>query len=284
MSSNIFLREFRTCPWRTHSCVPRRHSCRRLEFHLRLAHYQTVERASRPATPASSRRRGHIRVDAWSYLMLVAAPSLCGSAPVLPPPHAKIKTVRLPIDSLVPEILDHLRTAHNLVLEAPPGAGKTTRVPAALLSLDGQGVLVGGGGGGAGGRARRFRGALGRGARPAPPPPLSHRRRAHPAAAFRSASGARRHGGAGRIPRAPSGRRSSAGAVAAVANGATERSAAGGDVGHARYRAGGGVSGRGAGDAGGGPAVSARNRIHAALGCGARGTGAGCAGASGCTR
>ncbi|HEV3200622.1 MAG TPA: ATP-dependent helicase HrpB [Bryobacteraceae bacterium] len=50
--------------------------------------------------------------------------------------------MRLPIDSLVPEILDHLRSAHNLVLEAPPGAGKTTRVPPALLELfDGE-ILV----------------------------------------------------------------------------------------------------------------------------------------------
>jgi ATP-dependent helicase HrpB len=40
----------------------------------------------------------------------------------------------LPIDSILPEILSRLRTAKNLVLEAPPGAGKTTRVPAALLA------------------------------------------------------------------------------------------------------------------------------------------------------
>src|ERR1039457_5251833 len=70
-------------------CLGIDNSCRRLEFHLRLAHYQTVERASRPATPASSRRRGHTRVDAWSYLMLVAAPPACGLDPAFPPPHAK---------------------------------------------------------------------------------------------------------------------------------------------------------------------------------------------------
>ncbi len=50
--------------------------------------------------------------------------------------------MRLPIDEIVPEILQHLRTAKTLVLEAPPGAGKTTRVPAALLGLDGREVLV----------------------------------------------------------------------------------------------------------------------------------------------
>ena len=50
--------------------------------------------------------------------------------------------MRLPIDSLIPEILDHLRSANNLVLEAPPGAGKTTRVPPALLELSDREVLV----------------------------------------------------------------------------------------------------------------------------------------------
>lgn len=49
---------------------------------------------------------------------------------------------RLPIDPLLPEILDHLRTANNLILEAPPGAGKTTRVPPALLDLAAGEVLV----------------------------------------------------------------------------------------------------------------------------------------------
>jgi ATP-dependent helicase HrpB len=50
--------------------------------------------------------------------------------------------VRLPIDPLLPELLNHLRGSRNLVLEAPPGAGKTTRVPPALLELDGGDVLV----------------------------------------------------------------------------------------------------------------------------------------------
>jgi ATP-dependent helicase HrpB len=39
----------------------------------------------------------------------------------------------LPIDPLLPEIVASLRKAPTLVLEAPPGAGKTTRVPRALL-------------------------------------------------------------------------------------------------------------------------------------------------------
>src|SRR5918997_1370037 len=39
----------------------------------------------------------------------------------------------LPVDALVPEIVESLRREPSLVIEAPPGAGKTTRVPAALL-------------------------------------------------------------------------------------------------------------------------------------------------------
>ncbi len=39
----------------------------------------------------------------------------------------------LPIDPLLPEIVASLRAHPTLVLEAPPGAGKTTRVPRALL-------------------------------------------------------------------------------------------------------------------------------------------------------
>ncbi|MCI0659772.1 MAG: ATP-dependent helicase HrpB [Acidobacteria bacterium] len=40
----------------------------------------------------------------------------------------------LPIDSLIPKIIATLRVSPNLILEAPPGAGKTTRVPPALLN------------------------------------------------------------------------------------------------------------------------------------------------------
>jgi len=50
--------------------------------------------------------------------------------------------VPLPIEPLIPEIQAHLREAASLVLEAPPGAGKTTRVPPALLSLGPGQVLV----------------------------------------------------------------------------------------------------------------------------------------------
>jgi len=43
--------------------------------------------------------------------------------------------VKLPIDELLPRIVEALRGSKYLVIEAPPGAGKTTRVPPALLSL-----------------------------------------------------------------------------------------------------------------------------------------------------
>ena len=38
----------------------------------------------------------------------------------------------LPIDAVVPEVLAALDTAGAVVLVAPPGTGKTTRIPAAL--------------------------------------------------------------------------------------------------------------------------------------------------------
>jgi ATP-dependent helicase HrpB len=50
--------------------------------------------------------------------------------------------LRLPIDDLLPEILRSLGSCPNLVIEAPPGAGKTTRVPPALLSLVQGKILV----------------------------------------------------------------------------------------------------------------------------------------------
>src|SRR5262245_48516980 len=46
---------------------------------------------------------------------------------------AKSLTTDLPIEPLIPEICASLNVTPNLVLEAPPGAGKTTRVPLALL-------------------------------------------------------------------------------------------------------------------------------------------------------
>ncbi|SEE95852.1 ATP-dependent helicase HrpB [Pseudomonas migulae] len=51
----------------------------------------------------------------------------------------------LPIDEVLPALREALATRHEAVLEAPPGAGKTTRVPLALLNepwLAGQTILM----------------------------------------------------------------------------------------------------------------------------------------------
>lgn len=39
----------------------------------------------------------------------------------------------LPIDNILPQVIDHLSTAGAVVIKAEPGAGKTTRVPPAIL-------------------------------------------------------------------------------------------------------------------------------------------------------
>ncbi len=44
-----------------------------------------------------------------------------------------VEGVSLPIDAVVPQLLEQLRTASAVVLSAPTGAGKTTRVPLAVL-------------------------------------------------------------------------------------------------------------------------------------------------------
>ncbi|MFL1528077.1 ATP-dependent helicase HrpB [Pseudomonas sp. O230] len=53
--------------------------------------------------------------------------------------------ISLPIDEVLPALREALATRHEAVLEAPPGAGKTTRVPLALLHepwLAGQTILM----------------------------------------------------------------------------------------------------------------------------------------------
>jgi ATP-dependent helicase HrpB len=46
---------------------------------------------------------------------------------------ARQSVIPLPIDDSLPALRDALQTRHSVVLQAPPGAGKTTRVPLALL-------------------------------------------------------------------------------------------------------------------------------------------------------
>ncbi|RLB69456.1 MAG: ATP-dependent helicase, partial [Deltaproteobacteria bacterium] len=51
----------------------------------------------------------------------------------------------LPIDDILPKLKATLATHQTVILQAPPGAGKTTRVPLALLGenwLDGQKILM----------------------------------------------------------------------------------------------------------------------------------------------
>lgn len=54
-------------------------------------------------------------------------------------------TARLPIEQVLPRLRHVLRSGTGAVLQAPPGAGKTTRVPLALLDepwLEGRGIVM----------------------------------------------------------------------------------------------------------------------------------------------
>lgn len=53
-----------------------------------------------------------------------------------------MKLTPLPIDSFLEKILQSLKENNNLVLVAAPGAGKTTRLPPALMSLSKKKILV----------------------------------------------------------------------------------------------------------------------------------------------
>jgi ATP-dependent helicase HrpB len=48
----------------------------------------------------------------------------------------------LPVDAILPEIIDSLKLRPNLVIVAAPGAGKTTRVPPALLEIVSGDIVV----------------------------------------------------------------------------------------------------------------------------------------------
>ncbi|QPH44598.1 DEAD/DEAH box helicase [Pseudomonas fulva] len=53
--------------------------------------------------------------------------------------------ISLPIDRVLPDLRQALASRNEVILEAPPGAGKTTRVPLALLHepwLAGQKILM----------------------------------------------------------------------------------------------------------------------------------------------
>src|SRR4029450_11652629 len=50
--------------------------------------------------------------------------------------NSQFAMISLPIDAILPDVVAHLRSVNCLVVRAPPGAGKTTRVPPALLGSD----------------------------------------------------------------------------------------------------------------------------------------------------
>ena len=49
--------------------------------------------------------------------------------------------MNLPVDAALPELLDALRSRRRAVLTAPPGSGKTTRVPLALME-EREGIVI----------------------------------------------------------------------------------------------------------------------------------------------
>src|SRR5262249_57778159 len=63
------------------------------------------------------------------------------------PLHSAIRREILPVDAVLPRLVDALRAGNAAVLVAPTGAGKTTRVPPALLAAGIAGIAGIGGGG-----------------------------------------------------------------------------------------------------------------------------------------
>ena len=41
--------------------------------------------------------------------------------------------IPLPVDSLLPDLITHLKTSTAVIVEAPPGSGKTTRIAPSLI-------------------------------------------------------------------------------------------------------------------------------------------------------
>lgn len=58
--------------------------------------------------------------------------------------HALVTRAALPIDAILPAIVQSVRAGRNIVVTSPPGSGKTTRIPQALLAagLAGSGEIV----------------------------------------------------------------------------------------------------------------------------------------------
>ena len=130
----------------------------------------------------------------------------------------------LPIDSLLPSVVEAVKRGARSCSRPRPGAGKTTRVPARAARRRRASRARSWssapppahaprrparrrGAGRARGRDRRLPGPLRGVASAATRAALRHRGRAHPAAALRSRAARRGRGGAGRVPRAPPPRR-----------------------------------------------------------------------------
>src|SRR5262249_37922707 len=56
--------------------------------------------------------------------------------------YTRMARDRLPIDDVLPGLLARLRESGAVVFRAPTGAGKTTRVPPALVAGEGQGLVL----------------------------------------------------------------------------------------------------------------------------------------------
>lgn len=52
------------------------------------------------------------------------------------------KFLKLPIDDIIPNIIESLKEYNSIILQATPGAGKTTRIPPALINLFNGKILV----------------------------------------------------------------------------------------------------------------------------------------------
>ena len=65
--------------------------------------------------------------------------------PANTPPLTSPFSTRLPVDAAIPDLAEVLSRGGNAILGAPPGSGKTSRVPLALLDqpwLRGQTILM----------------------------------------------------------------------------------------------------------------------------------------------
>ena len=172
----------------------------------------------------------------------------------------------LPIDEALPRLRAALNAGPNAILVAPPGAGKTTRVPLALLDEPfagtGKIIVLEPRRLAARAAAARMAASLGEkvgetiGLQRAPAEPRlgaharrgRHRGRVRAHDSRRPGARRRRGGAVRRIPRALARRRSRPGAGARRAGGLARGPAPPGDVGDAGRRAGGEADGRGRAD------------------------------------